>query len=73
VSEADLKKAIEGRLACQVRLLVVSLCGNEVIIEGVCHLYYHKQLAQHEVMRLCPNMQITNNIQVHPHTYPDHH
>lgn len=68
--EPHLVAVLEDKLRATVRKLVVSVEDDEVVLRGFCRLYYHKQLATHEAMRLFAGKRLVNNIQVSTLTYP---
>jgi osmotically-inducible protein OsmY len=47
-----------------VRNLSVHLTPREVILRGWCRSYHVKQVAQHAAMRVCEDLDVTNEIQV---------
>jgi hypothetical protein len=54
-------KALTGR---RLRNLEVKLSADGVILEGHAQTYYVKQLAQHGVREVLPNVRLDNAIQV---------
>lgn len=64
VSEEDCIIALRDKIRNMVREFHITLEGNQIVIDGICRLYYHKQMAQQEAMRIFPRHQLYNNIRV---------
>jgi hypothetical protein len=60
----ELERQIHVRTGRQVRNLAVKLGGEHVTLDGQAATYYVKQLAQHAVLDLLPDIRIENAIAV---------
>lgn len=60
----ELERQIHVRTGRQIRNLAVKLGGEYVTLDGQAATYYVKQLAQHAVLDLLPDIRIENAIAV---------
>jgi hypothetical protein len=63
-SPKDLQHHVESRTGRRVRNLRVEMKPGHVILRGLTHSYYIKQLAQHGVWELLPDVRLENAITV---------
>jgi len=62
--QQDLEKQVSMRTGRRVRNLAVELESERVVLRGLTSTYHIKQLAQHGVRELLPNMRLDNVIVV---------
>jgi hypothetical protein len=62
--QQDLERQISLRTGRRVRELAVELAPNCVVLRGLTNTYHVKQLAQHGVRDLLPDVQLENGIVV---------
>lgn len=63
-SPTDLHHHVECRTGRRIRNLCVEVQPGHVVLRGLTHSYYVKQLAQHGVRDLLPDVQLENAITV---------
>jgi hypothetical protein len=61
---AELEAHVRCRLGGQLRHFRLDVVEEGVVLRGLAHTYYAKQLAQHEVMRACGRPIVANEIVV---------
>ena len=66
VSLAELEHHIQARTGRRVRGLQVEVGTQGVVLRGLAHSYHVKQLAQHGVRDLLPDVRLENAIAVAP-------
>jgi hypothetical protein len=64
LSQHDLERHIRARTGSRVRNLAVELCPEGIVLHGRANTYYVKQLAQHGVRDLLPQVRLENAIVV---------
>lgn len=64
LSQAELEHQIQARTGRRVRNLAVELDEERIILRGHVSSYYLKQLAQHGLHDLLPQISVTNDIVV---------
>jgi hypothetical protein len=60
----ELEHQVQTRTGRRIRQLAIELRAGGVIIHGLASSYYVKQLAQHGIRDLLPNVQVENAITV---------
>ena len=60
----QLETHLQSRLSGQVRDLQIVLHDDGLILRGVAHTYYAKQLAQHAAMKASTMRVVANEIEV---------
>jgi hypothetical protein len=64
LSQAELEHQVQARTGRRVRDLAVELDQERIILRGHVSSYYLKQLAQHGIHDLLPQITVTNAIVV---------
>jgi hypothetical protein len=64
LSQAELEHQVQARTGRRVRDLAVELNQERIILRGHVSSYYVKQLAQHGIHDLLPQITVTNAIVV---------
>lgn len=64
VSRAEAR--VRGHLQTRIRGFSLAVQGNGLVLRGLTHTYYAKQLAQHAVMQAVGLPILANEIQVTP-------
>ncbi len=64
LSQAELEHQVQARTGRRVRNLAVEFNEERVILRGHVSSYYLKQLAQHGIHDLLPQISVTNAIVV---------
>jgi len=59
-----LESLLRGRIGGQFRDLEIISQGNGIVLHGLVHSYYAKQLAQHLAMELTGQPVVANEIEV---------
>jgi hypothetical protein len=62
----DLEQLISSRTGRRVRNLIIELGPELVVLRGQATSYYVKQLAQHGVQEVLPQLRLENSIVVDP-------
>jgi hypothetical protein len=62
--QTALERSVHSRTARQVRHLAIEIHPERVILRGQARTYYVKQLAQHAVRDLLPDVPLANVIAV---------
>jgi len=62
--QQDLEQRVSLRTGRRVRNLAVELEPERVVLRGLTNTYHVKQLAQHGVREMLPNMRLENVIVV---------
>lgn len=60
----ELARRVQDRTGRRIRNLTIDLCDERVILRGQAVSYYVKQLAQHGVRDLLPDVRLENTIVV---------
>ena len=60
----ELKRLVEERTHRRIRDLAVEVENGEVVLKGRAGSYHLKQLAQHGILDVLPNVQLVNAIEV---------
>jgi hypothetical protein len=60
----DLERQVLSRTGRRIRDLAVELHPERIVLRGVTQSYYIKQLAQHGVRDMMPNVRLENAIVV---------
>lgn len=60
----DLEQLIHARVGNRVRNLDIQLSPEGVVLQGFAGSFHVKQLAQHSVREMLPQVQLQNAIQV---------
>jgi hypothetical protein len=60
----ELERQVQARTGRRVRNLCIELCPESVILRGQAKTYYVKQLAQHGIRDLLPQVRLENAIEV---------
>jgi len=60
----ELARRVQDRTGRRIRNLTIELCDERVILRGQAVSYYVKQLAQHGVRDLLPDVRLENTISV---------
>lgn len=55
---------VTARTGRRVQNLDIELCPDGVVLRGSAESYYVKQLAQHGVLEILPNVRLQNSIKV---------
>ena len=61
---SQIERRILEKTAGRVRNLRIHLAGDCVVLHGCSNTYYGKQLAQHGVLEVLPEANVTNAIEV---------
>jgi hypothetical protein len=64
LSQAELEHQVQARTGRRVRDLSIELAAERIVLKGHVSSYYLKQLAQHGVHDLLPQIHVTNEIVV---------
>jgi len=64
LSQAELEHQVQARTGRRVRNLAIQLDEERIILRGHVSSYYLKQLAQHGIHDLMPQISVTNDIVV---------
>ena len=64
--QEDLQRHVYLRTGRRIRNLSVELRPNGVVLRGLAHSYYIKQLAQQSVLDVLPHVRLQNSIDVGP-------
>jgi hypothetical protein len=64
LSQAELEHQVQARTGRRVRNLAIELAEECIILRGHVSSYYLKQLAQHGIHDLLPQVSVTNAIVV---------
>jgi hypothetical protein len=62
LSQAELEQQVQARTGRRVRDLAVELNAERIVLKGQVSSYYIKQLAQHGIHDLLPQVSVTNAI-----------
>jgi len=60
----ELETRVQSRTGRRVRNLDIQLSPDGVVLKGMTRTYYDKQLAQHSIRELLPNVFLNNAIVV---------
>jgi osmotically-inducible protein OsmY len=60
----DIEEAIQSSTGSAVKNLSVHLTPDGIILRGRCRNFHTKQKAQHAAMKVCGNLELSNEIQV---------
>lgn len=63
-SPVDLQHHVESRTGRRIRNLRIEVQPGHVVLRGLTHSYYVKQLAQHGIRDLLPDVRLENAITV---------
>ena len=61
---AELKKLVEARTHKRIRDLAVEFDGDNLVLTGRAGSYHLKQLAQHGILDVFPEVHLVNAIEV---------
>ena len=62
--QQELEQRVQERTGRRVRNLAIELCPERVILRGAASSYHIKQLAQHGIRDLLPQVRLENAIVV---------
>lgn len=62
--QSELERQIQARTSRRVRNLSVEMVAERVVLHGLADTYYVKQLAQHGVRDVLPQVRLENAIVV---------
>jgi hypothetical protein len=64
ITQQDLEKQVSLRTGRRVRNLAIELEPERVVLRGLTNTYHVKQLAQHGIQEMLPNVRLENVIEV---------
>lgn len=64
IEMSELKKLVEARTHRRIRDLAVEVQNNNVVLKGRAGSYHLKQLAQHGILDVLPDVHLINAIEV---------
>jgi hypothetical protein len=64
--QQELEDRVQSRTGRRVRNLAIELCPERVVLRGHAESYHVKQLAQHGIRDLLPQVRLENAIVVEP-------
>jgi hypothetical protein len=64
--QQELEDRVQSRTGRRVRNLAIELCPERIVLRGHAESYHVKQLAQHGVRDLLPQVRLENAIVVEP-------